>query len=396
MTATNVPMKTSSKNETKVVSSFIKTASEKNFVKSAICFASGTYTQLSNVVKPACPEIITSKWEAAEQYIIDNQHAAVEKTDEYLSNVVEFASEANNARVNSGATDFILSAVERLVYDESNADETELSEYAQRDASASRIYGITGAVTKSFYNKATSGLDNLKKRSSSAIVHVDLMSYANDVIDATGVKPTFDAISGLPVTVVDKFNVYAEPIKTKTVATLKTVHTATHDTLITPIKNASNMYFQDGKSGQEVFVYVKNTCHVTWNDRFVVPVAAYLDVPNLHFSTLKPLFVEFVSKKYAMMNEFGVKYFAEAKAFGNGMVVAATKYAEIPAAMFHKLAVAMSEQYLALTGVQFHFSTAPVILYDIVSSKSIIAFVAVSEKCAPYLSMIQAVKAKMD
>jgi hypothetical protein len=385
MTTTTVSTTTPSNNETKVVSSFIKSASEKNFVKSAICFASGTYSQLSNVVKPACPEIITSKWEAAEQFIIDNQHTVVEKSDEYVSKASKFASEANNARVAGGSTDFILSAVERLVYDESNADETELPEDTQRDASASRIYGITGAVTKSFYNKAVSGLDNLKKRTSSTIVHVDLMSYANNVIDTTGVKPAFDAVAGLPVTVVNKFSVYAEPIQIKTVATLKSVHAATHDTLITPVKNAYNMYCKDGKSGTEVLMYLKNTCHVTWNDRFVVPAAAYLEVPNLHFSTLKPLVVEYASKKYAMMN-----------AFGSELIAAATKSTVIPVAMFDKLLASMSDRYLALTGVQFHFSTAPLILYDLMSSKSKTAFIAVSEKFATYFSMIDAEKAKMD
>ena len=69
--------------DTKLVASLIKTASEKPLIANSFSLVAGTYSKVSSFVKPVCPTSISTRWEAAETYLVDNQDALVASADEY-------------------------------------------------------------------------------------------------------------------------------------------------------------------------------------------------------------------------------------------------------------------------------------------------------------------------
>lgn len=378
MTITTDPATTQ---ETKYVSSLIKTASDKPLVKSSFSLIAGTYSTVSKYVKPVCPGAITTKWEATEKYIVDNQDYLVDNADGYVNLATKFVADVNEARKKNEAAEFILTTVEGLVKEEdgfetADEDEDVAEEAASTPTSSSRIYGITGAVSKTFYKKATSGLGNLKERTND-VVHVDLMNYANTFIDAS-VKPKYDYVAGLPTTVAEKFSSYAEPIKAQAQTKYDSVQLAVKDNVVDPVKNVYEMKVKEGKSTTEVVVCLKNNVLVGWNDKVVVPVATYFDVPNLHYSTVKPLAVDFVSKNYntysntasIILNKF------------TATPIADLKYTEIPASVFAKVTTELSDRYLEQTGKEFDVKSAPLEVFHLVIANAHV--IAVIDYVKPY------------
>ena len=363
-------------NEPKIVASLIKSAYKKPIIANSFSLVAGTYSKMSSLVKPVCPSSVSTRWEAAETYLADNNDAFVASADEFIAVASKFVNDVNEARAKNQATEFILTTVEDLVNEEivnrAEGDDEEPK------PTTTRIYGITGAVSKTFYKKATSGLENLNKRTTD-VVHVDLMKYANNFIDGS-VKPQYDYVAGLPTAVSDKFSVYAEPVKAKAMAGFDIVQLAMKDTLIEPAMNAYNMKCKEGKGMAEVATYLSNTTRVSWNDKFVVPVAAYLKVPNLHYSTLKPLILDFANNNYAAtfdqakskyntVCDYGSeKYTAVSKSIFTFLdnfttsPIAELNYVEIPASVYCKVTSEFNDRYLEFTGKEFEVKTAPVVI----------------------------------
>jgi hypothetical protein len=337
-----------------IVSSLADTIYNKSFVKKSVSLTANGYSTICKYVKPICPGLISKPWSQIETYISENQSVVLNNSDYYVGNAVNFLSGVKKAHQNNETTDYILTAVEDLIKedsidgyetadDDANSTASENTVEITPQCASIRVKMITTTVSQSLLKKA------------STMTQIDFMKYSAFIANAP-------------------FNI-SKTLISYTTDSKKMLSS----TIVKPVTNAYTMYKEGEKSTVEILLFLKNSAETSFCDTVVAPVAAYLDVPNLHFTTLKPMILECGMKKYESATNFGTTQYVTAKdvvsiqymktkKLGDEMAAAANngvtyllnmctdrplselEYVEIPAAVFNKLAGAMSCLYTQYFG----------------------------------------------
>lgn len=336
-----------------IISSIADTIYSKSFVKKSVSLTANGYSTICRYVKPMCPGLISKPWGQIEAYVTENQSVVLDNGDYYVGNAVNFLSGVKNAHQNKEATDYILTAVEDLIKEDHDgyetADDDASSEVSENTVEIApqcafvRVKTISAAISQTLLKKA------------STITHIDLIKHTA-------------FISKAPSTISEKIISYTTPLKALAISVV-----------VEPCTTAYSMHKEDKKSFVDVIVFLQSSAATSFSDKIVVPVAAYLEVPNLHVATLKPVIFEYGMQKYESVVdigsthydtviEAGIKQYSNAKTLGSGLVATVTEgatyvldmctnlpvskltYINIPTSMYHKLVDTMSCLYAQYRG----------------------------------------------
>jgi len=355
------------KKSLRLVSSALETANSNETVKNTVSLIASTYVSSKAIL----PTTLASYVLAVENYVsaVDKE-ALVANLDGTVDNVVSFSEEVKAKAAEKKLTEFladrVLSVAEDIVQvDEAKEDKTVAT-------SSTRLASLSGTVSKRAMKKATEGLQHLNERTT-AVVHVDLINYANEFID-NQVKPQVTFVAGLPSTVAEQFNTKvadAKVVASSASEKVKEGYTVVSNEFNQRVTFVANEVLAASKNESEsvrftlVVSALAQQARLAWNDFIIVPATAALSLPDLKPVTLYNAAIKSAQYQYL------VSTYESSLQVVNAQVATVSAF---PVSLYEKLLTESKERYVEFTGKEFSTETVVPTVVEAVKSRGYVAF----------------------